>query len=304
MISTSGSEYHNETSSLDSCSHYAKPSLKRDGKRFNHVSFYVDLILACTSVSVICFLAMLLTCAYKIYKGDSPPPFAILPVAIGLTTTIFSVYCLSKSRSILLEKEETQNKETVAPTDNAKKDPVQIGKTGEFNFAKELDHFKRTIPLTQSFHNILIPVGDGFTQIDHIIVSPKGVFVIEQKHFSGWIFGSQFDKEWTQVLNGKKFPFQNPLRQNTLHTKAITEFLKIPERHVLSTVVFSGGAQFKKHMPRNVMRAEKFAAYFRNQPDIMDVTHVGKILYSIRTRVHQTNKHEEEIHLQGVLAKS
>ena len=54
----------------------------------------------------------------------------------------------------------------------------------------------------------------GSTQIDHIIVSVYGIFVIETKNYKGWIYGSEKQKQWTQSFpNGSKFKFQNPLRQ-------------------------------------------------------------------------------------------
>ena len=52
----------------------------------------------------------------------------------------------------------------------------------------------------------------GSTQIDHIIVSVYGIFVIETKNYKGWIYGSETQRQWTQSFpNGSKFKFQNPL---------------------------------------------------------------------------------------------
>ncbi len=49
-------------------------------------------------------------------------------------------------------------------------------------------------------NNITLPFKDGTTQIDHILVSRYGIFVIETKHYKGWIFGDENSKNWTQVL--------------------------------------------------------------------------------------------------------
>ena len=43
------------------------------------------------------------------------------------------------------------------------------------------------------FHNLTLPVPDGTTQVDHVFVSPFGVFVVETKNMSGWIFGNERD---------------------------------------------------------------------------------------------------------------
>jgi hypothetical protein len=60
---------------------------------------------------------------------------------------------------------------------------------------------------TQEYHllnSITLPVFDGTTQIDHILVSTFGVFVIETKNYSGWIFGQERSKKWRQVVFRKK----------------------------------------------------------------------------------------------------
>ena len=44
-------------------------------------------------------------------------------------------------------------------------------------------------------NNITIPFEDGTTQIDHVLVSTKGIFVIETKHYSGWIFANENCKQ-------------------------------------------------------------------------------------------------------------
>ena len=48
--------------------------------------------------------------------------------------------------------------------------------------------------------NVTLPTEDGTTQIDHILVSSKGVFVVETKNMKGWIFGSEKQRQWTQKI--------------------------------------------------------------------------------------------------------
>ncbi len=61
------------------------------------------------------------------------------------------------------------------------------------------------------FHAVIVPTRNGTTQIDHLLVSPYGVFIVETKNIKGWIFGSDNQSKWTQLLYGKKYPFQNHL---------------------------------------------------------------------------------------------
>ncbi len=104
-----------------------------------------------------------------------------------------------------------------------------------------------------SLNNITLPTANGTTQIDHVIVSKYGVFVIEAKNIDGWIFGDAKSPQWTIVKLGRKFRMQNPLHQNYRHIRSIVEFLKIDEAKLHSMVMFWGECEFKTSMPPNVL---------------------------------------------------
>ena len=114
------------------------------------------------------------------------------------------------------------------------------------------------------FHNITLPTPDGTTQIDHVFVSRFGVFVLETKNMKGWIFGSERQKEWTQKIYKQSFKFQNPLRQNYKHEKALEATLDIPSGSIHSVIVFVGSAIFKTDMPPNVTYHNNFVNYIRS----------------------------------------
>jgi restriction system protein len=103
------------------------------------------------------------------------------------------------------------------------------------------------------FNNVLIKIGSRTTQIDHIIVSKYGVFVVDTKNRNGWIYGKSNEAQWTEVFYKKKFRFQNPLRQNYLHTKSLAELLRINHNLIFSVIVFWGNCRFKTVMPDNVL---------------------------------------------------
>ena len=110
----------------------------------------------------------------------------------------------------------------------------------------------------QLLNNVTIPIDNGSTQIDHILVSTKGIFVIETKHYSGWIFGNANSKKWTQVIYKSKNQFQNPLHQNYSHVKALTSLLDFLDPHVFkSLVVFTGTAEFKSKKPAGVYNLQE-----------------------------------------------
>ncbi|WP_419168783.1 NERD domain-containing protein [Halobacteriovorax sp.] len=103
------------------------------------------------------------------------------------------------------------------------------------------------------FHDLIIPSSNGTTQLDHVVISKYGVFIVETKSHKGWIFGNENQKNWTQVLFKKKFSFQNPLRQVYRQKKVLSEFLAIEESRVFSIVYFNGNCCLKNDLPNNVM---------------------------------------------------
>lgn len=80
------------------------------------------------------------------------------------------------------------------------------------------------------------------TQIDHILVSVYGIFVIETKNYKGWIYGSEYAEQWTQNIYGHKSKFYNPLRQNYGHVASLMQLLNLPKEAFISIVAFAGTA--------------------------------------------------------------
>jgi restriction system protein len=113
--------------------------------------------------------------------------------------------------------------------------------------------------------NVVIPADGGTTQIDHIIVSRFGAFVVETKNLKGWIFGKEGDAYWTQKIFRHSEKFQNPLRQNYKHTKTLGEILEIPDDKMQSVIVFTGASTFKTEMPENVTTPDGYIRYIRSK---------------------------------------
>ena len=113
-------------------------------------------------------------------------------------------------------------------------------------------------------NNVTLPAGTGTIQIDHVVVSTKGIFVIETKHYSGWIFGNSNSKTWTQTIYKKKSYFQNPEHQNYKHVKVIQNLFDfMSSDNVISVVVFSGDAEFKTKRPDNVLLLDELIEYIK-----------------------------------------
>lgn len=101
--------------------------------------------------------------------------------------------------------------------------------------------------------DLIVPCKSSTTQIDHVLVSEYGIFVIETKNIKGWIFGSPESDKWTQSIYGNKKQFQNPLKQNYRHVRCLREYLGIDERLFRPVVFFIGDCKFKTPMPSNVL---------------------------------------------------
>lgn len=122
----------------------------------------------------------------------------------------------------------------------------------------------------RSLKNVFIPTvaGDGVTELDHVVVSAHGIFVIETKNYSGWIFGNEHDRMWTRTNYGNKCQFVNPLRQNDGHVNALAAFLGLPRSKFHSVVFFVGEATLKTPMPGNVLTSG-LSRYIESNRDIL-----------------------------------
>jgi len=136
---------------------------------------------------------------------------------------------------------------------------------------------------SNTFHllnNVTLPIANGTTQIDHVLVSTRGIFVIETKHYSGWIFGSANSRNWTQVIYKVKNSFQNPLRQNHLHLKTVEGILDfLPGEVFHSIVVFTGNAEFKTEKPTGVFFLDELLEYIDFFPD--NVLSINRVAFSV-----------------------
>ena len=122
----------------------------------------------------------------------------------------------------------------------------------------------------RSLHNLTLPTRDGTTQIDHVIVSEFGVFVIETKNLAGWIFGNERSRKWTQSIHrNSRYQFLNPLRQNYGHVKTVEKLLGLGPRCVHSVVVFVGKSEFKTAMPPNVLKRRELIRHIKSKTEVL-----------------------------------
>lgn len=117
------------------------------------------------------------------------------------------------------------------------------GYMGEFWVRKELNKLPKEKYII--LNNIMIMTSFGTHQIDHIVISKFGIFVIEVKNYYGLILGDEYKDKWIQYLGKNKYYFNNPIHQNYGHIKALEEILNIKENNFISIICISNQAKVK-----------------------------------------------------------
>lgn len=184
------------------------------------------------------------------------------------------------------------------------KSPWVKGYLGEL-LVRLFAHWRLDKQTYRRLHNVTLPTPDGTTQIDHVFLSRYGIFVVETKNLSGWIFGSERQAQWTQKLYKRTFKFQNPLRQNYKHLKALEAILGLSPEHLYSVITFVGGSTFKTEMPANVTQGIGFIRYIRSfQQPVFSEAEVDAMLQTLQTgrRAPTLATHHE--HVQNLKRRS
>ncbi|GAL15101.1 hypothetical protein JCM19233_6117 [Vibrio astriarenae] len=138
------------------------------------------------------------------------------------------------------------------------------------------------------FHNLILPSHNGTTQIDHLIISKYGLFIVETKNIKGWIFGHKDSAKWTLSLYRNKYSFQNPLRQTYRQQKVLSEFLNIDENLIKTVIYFNGKCRLRTPLPSNVIKSGlgRYIKSFRTPK--LDLNHEQYVIHLIQAYVSTT----------------
>ncbi|PHQ98653.1 MAG: nuclease [Marinosulfonomonas sp.] len=153
--------------------------------------------------------------------------------------------------------------------------------------------------------DLTLPTKGGTTQIDHIVLSRNGIFVVETKNMSGWIFGDANKARWTQVLHRHKTQFQNPLRQNYGHLRVVQDLLGIETKQLHNVVVFAGSAEPKTDMPENVLwDTRELSDYIRSRQNAHFSDNQLRIFKErLNRNALDANRETNRAHIKHVKAK-
>lgn len=125
---------------------------------------------------------------------------------------------------------------------NIKRYQNTIGDNGEYLVAKQLS----IIPNINAslLNDIVVPYKRTYAQIDHVLITEKGIFVVETKNYhQGEIVGNRMEQSWTHKYGDTSNEFYNPIIQNEHHIIGLKTALKplaIPDNIFINLVCFSG----------------------------------------------------------------
>lgn len=161
------------------------------------------------------------------------------------------------------------------------------------------------VEIYHRIHDVTLPTPDGTTQIDHIFVSRFGIFVVETKNMRGWIFGGENQAQWTQTIYRKSFKFQNPIRQNYKHVKALEAALDVSPETIHSVVVFTGDSTFKSPMPANVTWGGGYVRYIKSfREPVLSDSEVQRVVSRIQSGRLEPSRETHRQHVQRLRARA
>ena len=174
------------------------------------------------------------------------------------------------------------------------------GEIGE----KRVAHILQRLPKEEYrvINNLLLQTSSGgTTQIDHVVISEYGIFVIETKFYKGWIYGGENSEYWTQNIFGHKYSLRNPIHQNEGHIRVLKHLLKdIGDIPFISIVAFS-------RQCRLGVNASSPVIYWNQIPLIIDRFRDKRLSHAQITGIHnrliesnRDSKDERQIHIHNV----
>lgn len=150
-------------------------------------------------------------------------------------------------------------------------------------------------------NDLLIQSGGHSTQIDHVVVSVYGIFVIETKYYQGWIYGGENSEYWTQNIYGNKYQLRNPLWQNQGHVKAIARIIgdsgKVP---IFNIVAFSRQASIKVDRSLPVMYWWNVVPYIKRHKETHLTETLADEIYNTLLSANITDKAARKQHVTSV----
>lgn len=152
------------------------------------------------------------------------------------------------------------------------------------------------------FDNVILKTKNGTTQIDHVVISPFGIFVIETKSHKGLIFGDDYSKNWTQYLyNGAKYQFYSPYRQNYGHLKSLYKLFGLSCEFFLGIICFTDSSVNLSHCTcSRVTHLDNLYSIIASHTNILFTPYQVDVLCHKLEKSNKQSKYMERKHIKYV----
>lgn len=115
------------------------------------------------------------------------------------------------------------------------------------------------------FHALVLPTGGGAEELDHVIVSRHGVYVVVSEHRPGRLRGGESQEYWKQDRLGRRRRWPNPLYRAKLQMETLQRLLEFPRNRFRLIVAIEGQDKPPRELPSQVMRVEELVPYLQSQ---------------------------------------
>ena len=110
-------------------------------------------------------------------------------------------------------------------------------------------------------HQVLVPDGmGGFIHIDHVLLTPRGILVLDTRRVAGLIFGGDQMSDWTVMGRGHRYTFDNP--QPALYDRIAAVKAIVGDVPVEGRLLFSNVGKFTKGIPKWVVMLDGIEVEF------------------------------------------
>lgn len=150
-------------------------------------------------------------------------------------------------------------------------------------------------------NNIFIYVDNYTHEIDHVIVSPYGIFCIETKQYNGLITGDKYDKKWVRHKGLKEYYYNNPIRQNYGHVKSLSKLLNISDNKIYNIVCIPSKAELIVNHDGELVGYDTIRAKILSYKDIM-IDNVDETVNKIKKANIKDKKIKKE-HIKRIKAE-
>lgn len=150
-------------------------------------------------------------------------------------------------------------------------------------------------------NNIVLKKDTKTSQIDHVVISDFGIFVIETKNYKGWIVGNEKSEHWTQVLFKRKQMFYNPIKQNLGHINVLKTYLsKYPSINYIPIVVFLSKSDIKVKTTYTIINSHQLIQTIKKFNEINLDQKEKEDIYKIINEANLVDTYDKTEHIKSI----